>query len=102
MFTKQHPSAAKAAAIVSKPNKPELAGIVPNLVDWFRRHQYELVIDQETAAFTSGLEVVAREQNASRQLNFFVGLGGGGALLSAARAVGEARVSIFRVNIGGL
>src|SRR5437773_2172062 len=102
MFTKQHPSAAKAAAIVSKPNKPELAGIVPNLVDWFRRHQYELVIDQETAAFTSGLEVVAREQIATRQLNFVVVLGGDGTLLSVARAVAKAGIPIVGVNLGAL
>jgi len=102
MFTKQHPSAAKAAAIVSKPNKPELAGIVPNLVDWFRRHQHELVIDQETAAFTSGLEVVAREQIATRQLNFVVVLGGDGTLLSVARAVAKAGIPILGVNLGAL
>lgn len=87
---------------MSKPNKPELAGIVPNLVDWFRRHQYELVIDQETAAFTSGLEVVAREQIASRQLNFVVVLGGDGTLLSAARAVAKAGIPILGVNLGAL
>jgi len=87
---------------VSKPNKPELAGIVPNLVDWFRRHQYELVIDQETAAFTSGLEVVAREQIATRQLNFVVVLGGDGTLLSVARAVAKAGIPILGVNLGAL
>ena len=87
---------------MSKPNKPELAGIVPNLVDWFRRHQYELVIDQETAAFTSGLEVVAREQIATRQLNFVVVLGGDGTLLSVARAVAKAGIPILGVNLGAL
>ena len=39
----------KAAAIISKPEKPELATIVPELLDWFREHQYQVVVDPETA-----------------------------------------------------
>src|SRR2546421_4524002 len=95
-------SKAKAAGIVSKPNKPELASIVPNLVDWFRRHQYELVVDQETAPFAKGIEVIVREQMASRQLNFVVVLGGDGTLLSAARAVAKAGIPVLGVNLGSL
>jgi len=39
----------KIAAVVSKPGKPELASIVPELFAWFRHHQYEVVADRETA-----------------------------------------------------
>jgi NAD+ kinase len=102
MSAEQRRSKAKAAGIVSKPNKPELASIVPNLVNWFRRHQYELVIDQETAPFAKGIEVIVREQMASRQLNFVVVLGGDGTLLSAARAVAKAGIPILGVNLGAL
>jgi len=102
MSAEQRRSKAKAAGILSKPNKPELASIVPNLVDWFRRHQYELVIDQETAPFAKGIEVIVREQMASRQLNFVVVLGGDGTLLSAARAVAKAGIPILGVNLGAL
>jgi len=102
MPTEQRRSKAKAAAIVSKPNKAELAGIVPNLVDWFRHHQYELVVDQETSAFAPGLEVMARDQIASQQLNFVVVLGGDGTLLSAARAVAKVGIPILGVNLGAL
>ena len=42
-------SNAKSAAIISKPDKAELAQIVPPLLDWFREHQYQVVVDPETA-----------------------------------------------------
>jgi NAD+ kinase len=92
----------RAAAIISKPNKAELASIVPNLIEWFRQREYELVIDEETAAFVSGPAVVAREQIALRQLDFVVVLGGDGTLLSAARAVAKAGIPILGINLGAL
>ena len=95
-------SKAKVAAIVSKPNKAELAGIVPELVTWFRQHGYELVIDEETSEFAPGLRVVARDQIAAEQLSFVVVLGGDGTLLSAARAVAKAGIPIVGVNLGAL
>ena len=39
----------KSAAIISKPGKAELAQIVPPLLAWFREHQYQVVVDPETA-----------------------------------------------------
>jgi len=71
-------------------------------VEWFRQHQYELVVDEETSAFVPGLHVMAREQIASQQLNFVVVLGGDGTLLSAARAVAKAGIPILGVNLGAL
>jgi NAD+ kinase len=102
MPTQQRRSHGRAAAIISKPNKPELAVIVPSLVDWLRQHKYELVVDRETAPFASGIEVIAREEIASRQLDFLVVLGGDGTLLSAARAVAKAAIPILGVNLGAL
>jgi NAD+ kinase len=93
---------ARAAAIISKPNKPEVASIVPKLIEWFRQREYELVIDAETASFVTGPEVVPREQIALRRLDFVVVLGGDGTLLSAARAVAKASIPILGVNLGAL
>ena len=95
-------SARKSAAIISKPNKAEVAQIVPPLLAWFREHAYEVVVDPETSRHAPGVEVLAREQMASRALNFVVVLGGDGTLLSAARAVSRAGIPVLGVNLGSL
>jgi len=92
----------KSAAIISKPGKAELAQIVPPLLAWFREHQYEVVVDPETAPHAHGFEALPREAMASRPLNFVVVLGGDGTLLSAARAVSKAGIPVLGVNLGSL
>lgn len=92
----------KAAGIISKPNKPELAQIVPGLLEWFRKHNYQLVVDPETAPYAPGIELLQREQMVSRQLNFIVVLGGDGTLIAASRAVAKAGIPVIGVNLGAL
>jgi len=93
----------KLVAIVSKPEKPELAQIVPGLMDWLRLRGYAVVIDSETANYVSAAaDVIAREQLSSRNPELLVVLGGDGTLLSAARAVAPLPTSILGVNLGSL
>jgi NAD+ kinase len=92
----------KSAAIVSKPDKPELATVVPELVAWLRAHHYEVVVDRETAAYAAGATVVDRSEMVNHSLNFVVVLGGDGTLLAAARAVAKACIPILGVNLGSL
>jgi NAD+ kinase len=93
---------AKSVAIMSKPGKPELARIVPALIEWLRQHQYQIVVDRETAPYAAGIEVLPRKEMASRPLNLVVVLGGDGTLLSAARAVAKAGIPVLGVNLGSL
>lgn len=92
----------KFVAIVAKPDTPEMATIVPKLLAWLRGHQYQIVVDLETAPHAPGVDVVPREQIASRPLSFVVVLGGDGTLLAAARGVARAGIPVLGVNLGSL
>jgi len=96
------PGRTKTAGIMSKPSKSELARILPDLLAWFKKHGYKVLIDRETSPYVKGPEVVARTEMASRPLDLVVVLGGDGTLLSAARAVAKAGVPILGINLGAL
>jgi NAD+ kinase len=92
----------KFVAVVSKPAKPELAGVLPELFAWFQRHGYDLVVDRETAAYVQAPRVVDRSEIGAQPVDFAVVLGGDGTLLSAARVVAQAGIPILGVNLGSL
>jgi NAD+ kinase len=93
----------KSAAIVSKPEKPELEQLVPKVLRWFADHGYERVwLDHETAAYLPGADSIARSEIAANRPEFVLVLGGDGTLLAAARAVAPANIPILGVNLGSL
>jgi len=92
----------KSVAIISKPWKQELAGILPELLDWFHQRGYTIYMDEETARYTNGEQVVVRQEIGKKHPDFVLVLGGDGTLLSAARAVAHEGVPILAVNLGSL
>jgi NAD+ kinase len=102
MATSKPQSPAKTAAIISRPDRPEVAQIVPGLLRWLADHGYEVVTDLETAQYVPGKESVPRPQLGSRPLDLVIVLGGDGTLLSAARATATIDVPLLGVNLGSL
>jgi len=92
----------KLVALMSKPTKPELARIVPDVVEWLKTHGYQIITDRETSNYCKGLETVAREEIASYPVRFVVLLGGDGTLLAAARVLARSGIPVLGVNLGSL
>jgi NAD+ kinase len=92
----------KTVAIMSKPSQPALKRVAPEVVDWLKDHGYEVLIDSETAAYLDPHPCVARDELASRKPDFVLVLGGDGTMLSAARALAEAKIPVLGVNLGTL
>lgn len=92
----------KTAAIISKPSKPELHQIVPEVLRWFDERGYQVSMDEVTAAYGSNQRVISRDKIGAMHPDFVLVLGGDGTLLSAARAVAADGVPIVGVNLGSL
>ena len=101
-MTDLQPPTKRTAAIISRPGRPSVSEILPDLFAWLTEHGYKVIIDQETAKYTSGGDVVPRAQMGTRALELVVVLGGDGTLLSAARVTAAIDVPLLGVNLGSL
>ncbi|MDE1175428.1 MAG: NAD(+)/NADH kinase [Edaphobacter sp.] len=90
------------AAIISKPQKPELASILSELMDWLTSHGYEAFLDPHSAAYVGAKVSVQRSELPKHHPNLVIVLGGDGTLLAAARAFAHFPTPILGVNLGSL
>lgn len=89
------------AAIISKPQKPEVATLLPQLISWLHERGYQALLDSDSAAYLneSGCK---RTELALHEPNLVIVLGGDGTLLAAARAFARTQTPILSVNLGSL
>jgi NAD+ kinase len=91
------------AAIISKPQKPEMESILPELTAWLSSHGYETIFDPDSAAYLDRKsEGVLRTAMPALEPQIVISLGGDGTLLSAARAFAKTNTPILGVNLGSL
>jgi len=96
------------AGIISKPQKPELEIVLPELRAWLAQRGWSSVLDHESAAYLqvdaqhAQSQIVDRAQMAERNTDLVIVLGGDGTLLAAARAFAHTSTTLLSVNLGAL
>jgi NAD+ kinase len=90
------------AAIISKPQKPEVAGILRDLLAWLEARHYNYLLDPDSAAYMGAPNPIERVDLPSYKPNLVIVLGGDGTLLAAARAFARTTTPILSVNLGSL
>jgi NAD+ kinase len=95
-------------AIVCKPEKQELARLLPELIGWLRGHGYEPLLDREGGEYASETQesqeaqVVDRAAMPEMSPGLVIVLGGDGTLLSVANIFAATGTPILGVNLGFL
>jgi len=89
-------------AIVCKPQKEELARLLPELIGWLRQHGYEPLLDLEGGRYTDAAPAVDRAELPAWEPGLVIVLGGDGTLLSVARTFAASGTPILSVNLGFL
>jgi NAD+ kinase len=90
------------AAIISKPQKPEVAGILRELIAWLEARHYHYLLDPDSAAYIDAPNPIERVDLPKHKPNLVIVLGGDGTLLAAARAFARTTTPILSVNLGSL
>ena len=89
-------------AIVCKPEKKELARLLPELIVWLRQHDYEPLLDLEGGQYTTAAPAMDRARMPEQAPGLVIVLGGDGTLLSVARIFASTGTPILGVNLGSL
>ncbi|MHB1021050.1 MAG: NAD(+)/NADH kinase [Acidobacteriaceae bacterium] len=92
----------RPVAIISKPQRPDLATLLPELVIWLRGHGFTPILDPVSGSYTGNADVVPRHEMPQQNPELVIVLGGDGTLLAAARAFAKTNIPIMSVNLGSL
>ena len=92
----------QSVAIISKPQKEELAAFLPELLVWMRAHDLEPILDHVSGTYTQDALIVPRHELPAQKPALVVVLGGDGTLLAAARVFARTEVPLLSVNLGAL
>ena len=93
----------RLAAVISKPQKPELEQILTDLLAWLSERGFSALLDRNSAAYVKREdEAVERAEMPERNPEIVITLGGDGTLLSAARAFAKSDLPLLGVNLGSL
>ena len=94
------------AAIISKPQKPEMETILPELRAWLVSHGWTCILDEESAGYVRNdphlYQEVPRVEMHACNPDLVIVLGGDGTLLAAARAFAHTEIPLLSVNLGSL
>ncbi len=90
------------AAIISKPQKPEVAGILRDLIAWLEARHYHYLLDPDSAAYIDAPNPIERDDLPKHKPNLVIVLGGDGTLLAASRAFARTTTPILSINLGSL
>lgn len=89
-------------AIVCKPLKEELTRLLPELIAWLRKHDFDPLLDLEGGDYTDAAPAMDRTQMPAWAPALVIVLGGDGTLLSVARIFAATGIPILSVNLGFL
>src|ERR1700722_19844445 len=89
-------------AIICKPRKKELSRLLPELIAWLRKHNYQPLLDLEAAKYTQDAPAHDRNDLPGFKPSLVIVLGGDGTLLSVARIFASTGTPILSVNLGSL
>jgi NAD+ kinase len=92
----------RTIAVISKPQKPDLAPILNELVLWLRARGIEPILDPVSGSYVQSARVVPRHEMPDHDPELAIVLGGDGTLLAAARVFAKPKVPILSVNLGSL
>ena len=92
----------RTVAIISKPQKPEIAPVLTEVILWLQAHGFQAVLDPVSGNYVREAWIAPRHEMVSHLPEMVIVLGGDGTLLAAARVFAKHDVPIMSVNLGSL